>query len=139
MGRQSDAKNILIATTKIQSLVRGFQARKQCTVLAQSVIEKIFDSANQKYYYFNLRYQTSRWSIPLFLKICSGDIYNESSAYLIDDAVIFIQAVWRAILCRKQIGRINPKKSYFVILKIIKTGYLESSTVIFANDQKVKA
>ena len=104
MDRQAKAKVLSNAALTIQCFVRTCRAKRKCIELAQDVFEKVLDHQTGKYFYFNLRYGSSRWKTPVFLTLANSDIRKESHACLKDDAAIYIQAIWRGAIYRSRQG-----------------------------------
>eukprot|EP00816_Leptocylindrus_hargravesii_P000272 CAMPEP_0196826770 /NCGR_PEP_ID=MMETSP1362-20130617/93799_1 /TAXON_ID=163516 /ORGANISM="Leptocylindrus danicus, Strain CCMP1856" /LENGTH=514 /DNA_ID=CAMNT_0042207357 /DNA_START=1006 /DNA_END=2547 /DNA_ORIENTATION=+ len=108
--RLVEAKKTVESATLIQCAVRSFQARRKCALVAHGVIEKIVDPESKRVFYFNRRYETSRWTAPLFLRLAKEDLQVASpiDCTLEEDAAIFVQAI-----CRGSLVRSKMKKSMY--------------------------
>eukprot|EP00814_Leptocylindrus_danicus_P001353 CAMPEP_0116007210 /NCGR_PEP_ID=MMETSP0321-20121206/2163_1 /TAXON_ID=163516 /ORGANISM="Leptocylindrus danicus var. danicus, Strain B650" /LENGTH=518 /DNA_ID=CAMNT_0003475861 /DNA_START=254 /DNA_END=1810 /DNA_ORIENTATION=+ len=105
--RLVEAKKTIESAILIQCSVRSFQARRKCALVAHGVIEKIVDPKSKRVFYFNRRYETSRWTAPLFLRLAKEDLQVASliDCTLEEDAATFVQAICRGSLVRSKMKK----------------------------------
>eukprot|EP00957_Ditylum_brightwellii_P169302 12885526-Ditylum_brightwellii.AAC.1 len=91
----------IASITIVQARSRGVLARKRSCILANDIIEKVYDPRTKLHYYYNKRLDRSRWTMPFFLDICGRDIENISPAYTDIQAAIMIQSMLRVRISQK--------------------------------------
>ena len=100
--RLIQAKKTIDSAILIQCAIRVILSRRKSILLAHDVVEKLVDPVSKRVFYFNRRYETSRWTTPLFLLLAKEDIQVASpiDCALEEDAAMFIQATCWGSLAR---------------------------------------